>query len=394
VLLHGVNISGTEFSCAQGGKSGNRGWGIFGGQPEDTAGTLSAMQRWHINAVRVPLNEDCWLGINGINPIYGGAAYRAAIVQFVQHLRGAGWYAIVDLHWNAPGDAVALSQQPMPDEDHSPAFWTSVASVFAADPNVLFDLYNEPFLYGSYFQSKTQNAWSCWLKGCSLGQYLTGGQPFTQTYSWQAAGMQQLIDVVRATGASNLLIANGLNWANDDSGWLAYRPHDPANNLAAGWHEYHGEQCAAIVCWSHTIEPIAQRVPVIVGETGDSTSTGCTLKNLPDFLPWADMHAVSYLAWTFNPWGYNHDVLIKDWKGTPSACEGEYYATHLSEIAANPPSPIVSPVSASPDASPSSSPVAAVDNGGPRFLYLVMLVIGLAIIGLGFSRARRSRRFR
>src|ERR1700738_3233389 len=124
VLLHGVDISGTEFSCAQGGTAASRGWSVFGGQPEDTAGTIAAMQKWHINAVRVPLNEDCWLGINGINPAYGGAAYRAAIVKFVQHLRSAGWYVIVDLHWNAPGDVVALSQQPMADADHAPSFWT------------------------------------------------------------------------------------------------------------------------------------------------------------------------------------------------------------------------------------------------------------------------------
>jgi hypothetical protein len=400
VLLHGVDISGTEFSCAQGGKADSRGWSIFGGQPVDTAGTISAMQRWHINAVRVPLNEDCWLGINGISPVYGGAAYRSAIVKFVQHLRNAGWYVIVDLHWNAPGDAVALSQQPMADADHAPAFWTSVASTFAADPSVLFDIYNEPFLYGSYFQAKTQNAWNCWLNGCSLNQYLTGGQPFTQTYTWQAAGMQQLIDVIRAAGASNLVIANGLNWANDDSGWLAHRPHDPANNLAAGWHEYPGEQCAAIECWSHTIEPLAQRVPVVVGETGDRTGGGCTLTNLPTFLPWADGHSVSYLAWTFNPWGDNHDVLIKDWKGTPSACEGEFYANHLAVIAANPPSPFASPVPVSPT-SPSGNPVvrtspvadAVVDNV-PKFLFFVMLLIGIAIGAWSFVRALRSGRHR
>ena len=35
------------------------------------------MKTWSINAVRVPLNEDCWLGINGVKPQYGGAAYRS-----------------------------------------------------------------------------------------------------------------------------------------------------------------------------------------------------------------------------------------------------------------------------------------------------------------------------
>src|SRR6202022_5119823 len=59
VRLLGVNRSGTEYACIQG-------WGIFDG-PND-ATSVAAMANWHINAVRVPLNEDCWLNINGLNP--------------------------------------------------------------------------------------------------------------------------------------------------------------------------------------------------------------------------------------------------------------------------------------------------------------------------------------
>ena len=53
VTLHGVNRSGAEFACVQG-------TGLFDG-PVDQA-SVAAMASWHINAVRVPLNEDCWLG--------------------------------------------------------------------------------------------------------------------------------------------------------------------------------------------------------------------------------------------------------------------------------------------------------------------------------------------
>jgi hypothetical protein len=335
----------------------------------------------------VPLNEDCWLGLNGINPAYGGAAYRAAIINFVQRLSSSGMYVIVDLHWSAPGSAVALSQQPMADKDHSPSFWSSVAKQFASDLNVVFDLYNEPFLYGSYFVKGSQDSWLCWLNGCGLNQYLTGGQPYTKSHSWQTAGMQELIDVVRSTGASNVVIANGLNWANDASGWLAHRPHDPAGNLAAGWHEYGGEQCAALACWTNTIAPIAASVPVIVGETGDSTGSGCHLANLPAFLPWADSHGMSYLAWTFNPWGYNHDVLIKDWQGTPSACEGEYYAAHLAAVAANPPA-IQSPQPIASPGTTTAQPHSAVpvSTRGPR-IYIAVFLIGLLTLMFGLALA-------
>jgi len=33
----------------------------------------------------------------------------------------------------APGTQLALSQNPAPDEDHSPAFWKSVAATFKGD---------------------------------------------------------------------------------------------------------------------------------------------------------------------------------------------------------------------------------------------------------------------
>ena len=381
VTLHGVNISGTEFACAQGGGAGNAGWSIFGGQPEDDPATITAIKAWHANVVRIPLNEDCWLGINGISNHYGGAAYRAAISHLVMDLTTSGLYVIVDLHWSAPGTAVALSQQPMADADHSISFWTSVANALAANPAVLFDLYNEPFLYGSYFQSTAQDAWSCWLHGCALNQYLTGGQPYTRKLAWRTAGMQQLVNAVRSTGASNVVIVNGVNWANDDSGWLGHRPSDPARNLVAGWHEYEGEQCATVACWSRGIAPIAQRVPVVVGETGDHTGRGCTLVNLPQFLPWADQRGISYLAWTFNPWLYSHDVLIKDWKGTPSSCEGEFYAGHLAAIAQG-----------LPASEPPLLTAAKPSNSDGQVAYSAYLMIGIILVILGLVVYRRSRR--
>src|SRR5437660_11754841 len=93
IRLLGVNRSGTEYACIQG-------WGIFDG-PNDAA-SVAAMATWHINAVRVPLNEDCWLNINGVSAAYGGATYQAAIRSYVSLLHQYGLYAVLELHWNAP----------------------------------------------------------------------------------------------------------------------------------------------------------------------------------------------------------------------------------------------------------------------------------------------------
>src|SRR5690242_4184621 len=64
VRLLGVNRSGMEYACIQG-------WGFSDG-PNDTA-SVAAIAAWGVNTVRVPVNEDCWLGINGVPAQFGGA---------------------------------------------------------------------------------------------------------------------------------------------------------------------------------------------------------------------------------------------------------------------------------------------------------------------------------
>jgi endoglucanase len=130
VRLRGVNRAGSEYACVQN-------FGFFDG-PVDAA-SIAAIKSWHVNTVRVPLNEDCWLGIN-VNNQYTGQPYRNAIIAYVQALNNADLYVILDLHWNAPGTQVANQQQPMADLDHGPAFWTSVATTFKDFPAVIFDL--------------------------------------------------------------------------------------------------------------------------------------------------------------------------------------------------------------------------------------------------------------
>src|SRR4051812_37739813 len=58
VRLLGVNRSGSEYMCTDGYGD------VFDG-PHDQR-SVSAMRSWRINAVRVPLNESCWLGVGGL----------------------------------------------------------------------------------------------------------------------------------------------------------------------------------------------------------------------------------------------------------------------------------------------------------------------------------------
>jgi len=203
VQVRGVNRSGTEYACIQG-------WGIFSG-PNDAA-SIQAMKAWRVNAVRVPLNEDCWLGINGVPTAYSGPAYQQAIKDYVSLLNQNGLYAILDLHWSAPGTSAANWYAPMPDLDHSPDLWSGVAAAFKGNDAVIFELFNEPWPDS---QQDSTAAWTCWRDGGSC-----------PGVSFAAAGMQTLVNAVRAAGATNVLVLDGVSYGNSLSQWLTYKPND------------------------------------------------------------------------------------------------------------------------------------------------------------------------
>lgn len=299
IRLLGVNRSGTEYACAEG-------WGIFDG-PSDAA-SVAAMASWRINAVRVPLNESCWLGIDGVDAALAGDAYRRAIGEYVRLLHGAGLIAILDLHWSASGGQVAGKSPLMPNADHSPDFWRSVAAYFREDGAVAFDLFNEP----------REVDWACWRSGCPT--------PFR----WQAAGMQALVDAVRSTGADQPILVSGLNHANDLSQWLVYKPTDPKNQLAANFHVYNDSECNTVSCWDAEVAPVASTVPVVTGELGQDD---CAHAFIDSYMEWADSRDISYLGWSWNELDCAaQPALITSYDGTPTEF-GKGLRDHLASLA-------------------------------------------------------------
>jgi endoglucanase len=312
IRLLGVNRSGAEYACIQG-------WGFFDGPTGRQS--IRAMKRWHVNAVRVPLNEDCWLGINGVKAELGGDAYRQAIRGFVHRLNRAGLYVILDLHVAAPASERSVGIIPMPDADHAPDFWRSVASTFAANHSLLFDLYNEPH----------DVDWGCWQNGCQMD---AGGQGSQRHPAYRAVGMQDLVDAVRSTGARQPLMAGGVSYSLDLSEWLSHRPVDPDHQLAASEHNYGGLAPCGPPCMQ-AIAGVARVDPVVIGELGE---TDCRHGYIDGFMPWADRHGISYLGWTWDaiaPGSWTcagGPSLIEDYEGTPSPF-GIGFRNHLRKLA-------------------------------------------------------------
>ncbi len=313
IRLMGVNRPGGEYACV----TSTNPWDPGDGSGNNQA-SITAMLTWKVNAVRIPLNEDCWLNLNGVK--LGGATYQSDIQTWVNLLLQNDIYPILDLHWTENNGAKATGQQPMPDAAHAPTFWGQVAAAYENSPKVIFDLHNEPYPDNNM---EATAAWTCWRDGGTC----TG-------IGYQVAGMQAMLTAVRNAGATNLVLLAGIEYANDLTQWMTYKPTDPAGNMAASWHVYPNSNYTG----SHTLMMdaggVAGIVPIVATEIGGVLS-GCTATSGTDDGSFITM-VMSYLDGLSPPqsyvgWSWSTDdtpVLISNYNGT-AVCSGPIYKAHL-----------------------------------------------------------------
>jgi endoglucanase len=327
---HGVNWPSFEYACSQG-------WAYS--QNDDTAAAATAMATWGINTVRIPLNQNCWLGSDSND--YGTAAgYRAAVAAWVNILNAHGMVVILDLHWSAPTGQHALGQWPMADSN-SVSFWTSVATAYADNPSIIFDAFNEPYSIWNNASSSYsfQLTWGCWENGgCQAPLVTTDQVPITGAGAgtYTIAGMSQLVAAIRAGGAAQPIMLGGLNYSNDLSGWLAHKPAD--SQLVASWHNYPGQDSCGytVACWNAATSAVAASVPIITGEFGETDGGSASMTA---YMTWADSKGIGYLPWA---WWNADDVsgdaalyaLFQGSTFAPHAPTGTNYKAHLATLAA------------------------------------------------------------
>jgi endoglucanase len=281
-LFHGVDRPSLEWSS--------------GGEAL-LAADFRRMAGWKANVVRVALNQDFWLADS---PFYD-PGYPGLVDSVVTWAEAAGLDVILDLHWSDAGTlggCVPTSgcQQKMADRN-SLTFWSEVARQYADDGRVLFELYNEPH----------DVSWDVWLSGGDTGD------------GWQAVGMQQLYDAVRATGAQNLVIVGGLDWGYDLSSVPSHRiagynvvyathPYSPATERRSRfWDIYWGSLTATdpvIVtefgAYSAAFDQPFRAYPIRIpgirsGNRSEATSTGLVSRRVGSR---AEVSDLSGGAWT------------------------------------------------------------------------------------------------
>jgi hypothetical protein len=260
-------------------------WNPFG--EALSASDIQLIADWNANVVRVALNQGYWLE----GSVVYESDYRAQVDELIDWIQAAGMDVILDLHWSDRGDfSVVPAQQRMADEN-SLEFWASVAERYKDDGRILFELYNEPH----------DVAWSVWLHGGDSGD------------GFHVAGMQELYDEVRATGAENLVLVGGLDYAYDLSGVPNHRVE--GHNIVYVTHPYdfNGKQPTS---WEEDWGFLAQSDPLFVTEFG---SFDCDPTYSQQLIEYAEERGLSWSAWAWFPGGCNFPSLIVDWSGTPSA---------------------------------------------------------------------------
>jgi len=258
---------------------------------------VTALEDWKANLIRLPVNEEHWFG-KGSGQKDGGAAYRELVDAAVNLAANRGAYLLLDLH-----------RFQAPRQEHAD-FWEDAAARYKNHPAVLFDLFNEP--HGT--------SGEVWRNGGLVSQKDGPG--------FQSVGMQGLVDAVRGTGARNVVVAGGLDWAYDLSGI--------ANGFALDDRGGNGIICATHIYpwksdWKGKVLIVADKHSVLLGEVGADVKRMDFIPAanqedpytwVPDVLGFIQKYKLHWTGFSFHPGAT--PVLITGWDYTPTPFWGAF----------------------------------------------------------------------
>ena len=282
----------------------------------DTVNT--AIRDWKVNIIRLPLSQDRWFG-KAPEQHDDSKPYRALVDRVVQACSSQNCYIMVDLHWSDAGVwGKQIGQHVMPDAN-SLAFWKDFAPIYKNNPAVLFDLYNEPH----------DTTWDVWLNG---GQVTETDKQRGYSSTFDAIGMQAMLDAVRSTGAKNVIVAGGLDWSYDMSGFLAGKQlKDPNGNGVIYANHNYPFKGDTFEKWLSKIEAASKQIPVIVSEFGGGGNrrNGQTGDQwIRQVLQTLEGRKLDWTAWDMHPKA--GPVLVSDWNYTPTASFGVFVKEALA----------------------------------------------------------------
>lgn len=267
---------------------------------------IALMAGWGANVIRLDLKQQYWFDSE---PVSKKGSYKQIIDAIIYYCTQHDMAVILDLHWTD-----GTSQPPMADRN-SIKFWSEVATAYKDFGTVMFELFNEP-------NTIDQNTW---LNGNS-----------------QYAGFQELYHAVRATGAQNIVIIGGLDWAYRLDFVNASFEVD-GENIVYCSHPYDEKGSSSYsVPFEKNFAGIKGRYPIIFTEFGDnkegdfppnSENYQTVYKRIYDYIGQNGIHYTGFEWFVDRP---SAPSLIKNWQGEP-----QYAGTFVKDDLQNsPPTPI------------------------------------------------------
>lgn len=216
---------------------------------------LAAAKAEHADAIRLQVSQ---FGLDPQDTLYS-RAYVQEVRSAIETARALGLAAIVSLQTEQP--AGRGGRCPLPDAG-TERVWNELAPMFASDPGVMFELYNEPGI------AATPGGWQQWQNG---GPVMGLNGPVCE-----AVGMQALIETIRDDQADNVIIVPGLKGEQTLSGMPALldpaSPTDP--QLVYGIH--YPSLTGGSALWDRQFGRQSATVPVIVTEWDQNSISGCS----------------------------------------------------------------------------------------------------------------------
>lgn len=251
---------------------------------------IQKMHQWGANTIRLDLNQNYWFQSG---PVTQKGSYKQIINAIVYYAIQNHMAIILDLHWTENGHQSSMANQ------ESLRFWKEVAADYKEFGTVIFELFNEPVSIDK----------TVWLNGDK-----------------KYAGYQQLYNTVRATGAENIVIINGLDYGYDLS-FVNDSFQINGYNIVYGSHPYNEKGNINYNgmggSFENNFQGIKGKYPLIFTEFGVNEA-----RYFPSgyqavyqrILEYSNAAQVSYTAFAWWVDESNPNLfpdVIKDWNGTP-----------------------------------------------------------------------------
>lgn len=256
VDVHGaLQVVGGQLRDAHGAPIQLRGMSLFWSQwsgPYYNRRTVHALAKdWHNTVVRAAMGITIPGGY--LNDPFAFENSRVVVDAAIAE----GIYAIIDWH----------EEQAVSHTAEAAAFFTQMARRYAATPNVIFEIYNEP----------------------------NGPQwPAVKAYS------EAVIHAIRSTGAKNLIIVGTPTWSQDVDG-AAASPITDDQNIAYTLHFYAGTHREGLRKRAEIA--MSKGLALFVTEWGTCDSSGnggLDLEESQKWMDFLDQHQISWCNFSLN----------------------------------------------------------------------------------------------